>query len=828
MIAHHLAIALRRCRAAPFTTLANVATLAVGLACFIAAYGVATYWRSGDAETARTDRVVVISLRFEPVGQTSVPGVLSPTPLGRYLREEMPELEHLTRATGVFDVVVAAGDNKALLDAAYVDPELLDLFDLELVAGDARTALAAPGGVVLTADTATRLFGAQPALGKPVRVDDSWDGTVTGVLAPIRQPSFMGPERAVALPFSMLANRTSAPGIAQADARDTWFASNSFTLAAPPETLSLAALNERLAAFSDRHRPQQIQGKMIIEAFPIGEITTRRLNSQLLARNGIGWSAVSVLLGLGVLTLAIAAVSYANLASAQAVTRAKEVGMRRVLGSGRVRVMAQSWLEAGLQTSVAAVLALGLLLSIKPWIEASSGIGLLYFLTRGAAPFVVLAAVVAIVSLIAGAYPALVLSRIPPLDAVQPGRSRGGPRFVAQILVGLQFASASFLAVVVTIMHLQRASLEDVALLPHRDPVIVLNDVRRAGVDFATLESEVRKIPTVKGVASISANPWSGTTETIRYARDPAEGSDAPLAQWRNSSEGYFAMLGLEVLAGRVFESRDAKPGVLYSADDTNNQLIVVDRTYAERLGFSSPADAVDALVYVPENLQRDRRDRNQPPAPPARIIGVTETETTYLEAGVAEGVVHVFAPELRAVRQIPLIRVARNDLAGTVAAIAGTWDSLAPKVPANVRFFDDLFELRFRTFAAVSQLFVLLAASAVVIAAIGQLGIAVHVATRRRREVGLRKTLGSSTSGVIGLLLVDFGRPVVLANLAAWPAAYLAAGEYLQAFAYRIAVTPWPFVLSLGFALAIAFGAVIAVVLKTARLRPADVLRQA
>jgi putative ABC transport system permease protein len=377
-------------------------------------------------------------------------------------------------------------------------------------------------------------------------------------------------------------------------------------------------------------------------------------------------------------------------------------------------------------------------------------------------------------------------------------------------------------------MHLERASLEDVALLPHRDPVIVLNDARRAGIDFATLETELRKIPTVKSVASISANPWSGTTETIRYARDPAEGSDAPLAQWRNGSEGYFATLGLEVLAGRVFESRDAKPGVLYSADDTNNLLIVVDRTYAERLGFASPADAVDALIYVPENLQRDRRDRNQPPAPPARIIGVTATETTYLEAGAAEGMVHVFAPELRAVRQIPLIRVARNDLAGTVAAIAGTWDSLAPKVPANVRFFDDLFELRFRTFAAVSQLFVLLAASAVVIAAIGQLGIAVHVATRRRREVGLRKTLGSSTSGVIGLLLVDFGRPVVLANLAAWPAAYLAAGEYLQAFAYRIAVTPWPFVLSLGFALAIALGAVIAVVLKTARLRPADVLRQA
>src|SRR5262249_12153026 len=151
----------------------------------------------------------------EPVGQTSVPGVLSPAALGRYLREELPELEHVTRATGVFDVTVAAGESKALLDAAYVDPELLELFDLAFLAGDPRTALSAPGGIVLTADAAARLFGAEPALGKPVRVDGTWDGTVTGVLAPIEQPSFMSSDRGVALPFSMLANRASSSGIAE-------------------------------------------------------------------------------------------------------------------------------------------------------------------------------------------------------------------------------------------------------------------------------------------------------------------------------------------------------------------------------------------------------------------------------------------------------------------------------------------------------------------------------------------------------------------------------------------------------------------------------------
>lgn len=826
MWAHDLLIAIRRLRAAPFTTLANVVTLAVGLACFIAAYGVATYWRSGDADTARSDRVVLISLRFEPVGQTSVRGVLSPATMGRYLREELPELAHLTRATGVFDVTVAAGDEEVLLDAAYVDAELFELFDLELAAGDARTALAAPGGVVLAASVAAQLFGTEPALGKAVRVDDAWDGTVTGVLAPIPQPSFMGAERGVALPFSMLSNR-AAPTVAQSDARDNWFATQSFTLAERPANMTLDALNAQLEAFAERHRPPQIQGAMIVEALPVGEVTTIRLNAQLLSRSGIGLSAVSVLLGLGLLTLAIAAVSYANLASAQAAARAKEIGMRRVLGSGRAHVLAQAWLEALLQTAIAAALALAALAALRPWVEASSDIGVLYFLTRGAAPFVVLAAVVAAVSLGAAAYPALVLARIPPLDAVQPGRSRGGPRLVAQVLVGMQFASTSFLLIVVAIMHLQRSALEDVALLPHRDPVIVLNDVRRAGVDFTTLATELRRIPTVKNVASISATPWGGATETIRYARDPTEAADAPLALWRNGSAEYFAALGIELLAGRVFDrARDTKPGVLYSADETNNTLIVVDRVYAQRLGFATPADAVDQLVYVPDSLQRNRQAANQPPAPPARIIGVTEAETTHLESGAASGVVHVFAPELRATRQVPLVRVAREDLRGTVAAVARTWETLAPSVPVNIRFFDDLFEQRYRSFAAVGQLFVWLAASAAVIAAIGQLGIAVHVAGRRRREVGVRKTLGSTTPAVARLMLVDFGKPVLLANLAAWPLAYIVAGAYLRAFAYRIDVTAGPFALSLVCALAIAFGAVAAVVLKTARLPPAEVLR--
>jgi putative ABC transport system permease protein len=177
---------------------------------------------------------------------------------------------------------------------------------------------------------------------------------------------------------------------------------------------------------------------------------------------------------------------------------------------------------------------------------------------------------------------------------------------------------------------------------------------------------------------------------------------------------------------------------------------------------------------------------------------------------------------------QHPVVRISRDQASAAIAAITEVWDELAPTIPVNIRFFDELFERSFSTFARISAVFAVLAGGAFVIASIGLLGMAVHVTSLRRHEIGVRKVLGSTTLGVIRLLLIDFSKPVLVGNLLAWPLGYFAAQTYLAAFAARAPLTPAPFALSLALTLAIAWAAVIGEVLKAASVRPAEVLRHA
>jgi putative ABC transport system permease protein len=175
-----------------------------------------------------------------------------------------------------------------------------------------------------------------------------------------------------------------------------------------------------------------------------------------------------------------------------------------------------------------------------------------------------------------------------------------------------------------------------------------------------------------------------------------------------------------------------------------------------------------------------------------------------------------------------PLVRIDRQNVSGALAAITRAWSQLSPNTPVDIQFFDDLFAQAYRQFNRISQLFILLASTAFAIASVGLLGIAVHVASRRRHEVAVRKTLGSSAGRVVRLLLADFSKPVIIGNLLAWPLGYLAAQSYLAAFASRIELTFAPFLLSAAITLLIAWAAVIGVVLRAASVRPAETLRHA
>ncbi|MGD2134137.1 MAG: ABC transporter permease, partial [Maricaulaceae bacterium] len=797
MIGHYLRAAFAKFARSPFTTAANVLTLALGLACFIAAYGIATYWTSGDSYHPQADRIHIVGQGLYPPGEelTDELSLRSSALLAQYISEDFPEIETVARVLDFQDSAAVAGERKTSLDVALTDARLLDLFEFDFRAGDPETALDAPGSVILTEGAAARLFGDEPALGQSVLIDASWTGTVTGVIAPVRQPSFMGDTRDAVLPFELLGNWLASPRAGEISNYSQWRDQLAYTFVLIPPGMTSETLDQRLDALVDARVPAGEREVMetFVSAVPIGEVTTHRLDNLLFAQSGANLSAVSVLIGLGALTLLIACINYANLATAQIGARASEIATRKVLGAGRTQLMAQSLLESLILTSCALAVALGVLALVIPAVRSATNVELLYFLSSGLDGWIVIAGLSVVVAVVAGGYPALVLSRVSIAQSLRSGQSRARTGVIARVLVGVQFASASFLLILLTVSQLQRVELEATVLPPREDPVLILNNLAFTNVTFETLRQELLGRPGIQSVSMTNDAPWSERSLDIALARTPEAGGSAPQAHYGRVGPDYFETIGVNVLAGDVFDDdRDAPTASIFGVGSAVDAPVVIDRAYSESLGFESPAAAVGEIVYVPESIMRTR---GRTAAQPVRILGVVETDAMRVGATGRQGYVYALRSGSNRVASFsPLVRISRDDIPRAVVGVTEAWDELAPNLLANIRFFDDEFDKAYRQYARVSQLFILLAGAAFIIASIGQLGIAVHAVSRRRHEIGVRKILGSTSLGVVRLLLIDFSKPALIANLLAWPLGYFAAQTYLSAFAHRIELTPAPF----------------------------------
>jgi putative ABC transport system permease protein len=582
-------------------------------------------------------------------------------------------------------------------------------------------------------------------------------------------------------------------------------------------------LNERLRAFGDSHIPlaQKEITTLTIGAVPITSLMTMQLNSQLLS--GAPFSITTLLLGLGALVLVVACVNYANLATAQVARRAREVGLRKVLGAGWRRVMLQYLTESALLTGVAALLALVVVRFVTPVLRNAVGIDLGVSLFDGVGFWVFLAVLLGVVTLLGGAYPALVLSRVRPIEALRMGRSRIGTRFAGTVLVGLQFAAASFLLIVVFVMYAQNQELERTGLGTRTDPLIVIaNAPQFSGFDNALLRTELERLPQVRSTTEVGASPWSSIVNVTGFARTPDADTTAVPAFLNFVGYGFVETLGFTLLAGRGFDrehGEDEVRGFNIAQNDGRPINAMIDASLARQLGFELPQAAVEQTFYIPDNLTRAFGGK----AVELRVIGVVADKPLHLRgAGATSN-----AYWLRTGLVFQVVRIAADDVAGALEGIDATWYRLSGKAPTAPRdFMDELFEENYENFARINQMFGGLALIAVVIALIGLFGMAIHVASRRVREIGVRKSIGARTSEVVVMLIRDFSKPVLTANLAAWPLAYFAAQQYLSVFLHRVPLTLLPFALSLLLALAIAWVAVGGQALRAARVNPSIALR--
>ena len=860
MLGHYLRIALRNLRRAPVTALINVLALALGLVSFVAAYAVVGYWGHSERHFKNADRIYVITAKLALRDGSISTGVIPQTNelYERYLRVDFPEFAAIARANPWSrEASVSANGKGARVAALAVDPEFLDIFDLPIVVGDRSTALRNPNGILLTESAAVRLFGTTQVIGKTVTLGGNLiDTTVTGVVGKIPEPSHLGDSPTASLHFDLIAPyplyerlrdavnqpsspakedaKTSTPGGDSAKRNDrkdqpakkpepeNWlggYCCTTYVLLKPGGKLTAADLNARLAAFAARHVPaEQLKLASIdVGAVPVGSLMVTQLNAQLFG-GARGWLSVTTLLfALGALVLTVACVNYANLATARAARRSREIGLRKVIGATRVQVMSQYLLEAGLLTSASLVLALVAVEVIAAPVARSVGIDMRLALFDGSSFWLFVSGLLVAVTLLGGAYPALVLSRVRPIEALRIGRIRIGPRFASTLLVGAQFAAASFLLIAVIVMYMQNAALKRTGLGVTHDPYVVINNFKPVTqVPNKVLHDELARLPQVKGTTEIGMEPWGDGVNLSVFTLNPEDSSGFKTAFQNVVGYDFFATMDIPVVAGRVFDRdhNDLLPQDAETADPPPTRHVVIDRALSAQLGFAAPADAVGKTVYTPAFADR--------PAQPVEIIGVVESRPLFFTGFGATSNSYLLGENLI----YSVVRLDANDVSGGVAGVEHVWSGLAPQMPLQRRFMDALFNENYEKFSRVNDIFGGLSIFAFAISVMGLFGMAVQVASRRRHEIGVRKSLGAHKTQIVAMLLRDFAKPIVVANVAAWPLGYLAAQAYLSIFIQRSGLTPLPFVASLAITILIAWLAVGSQAWRAARANPALVLR--
>jgi putative ABC transport system permease protein len=827
VLKHYFVTALRNFWRFRVTTTVNVVGLALGLMCFIATYVFLDGLLKSDMHYPKSARIYAMTqeLWTTPTERMVPAFPTAAAPTARYLKADFPSLEAVARALPMGTLAAASDDRKLNLFVAAVDPAFLQIFDLPFVAGDASATLAAPHSVVLTESAAKRLFGTAGAVGRRVILQNSVEVTVTGVLGPLREPSHLGDAERAALrfdaliPMDLMASIQThpSPGFPADPEAEIWGFDFFFTYVLLPADGSVTAqqLLTGLETFGARHVPKD-QLVSVFGAVPVSHIQLSLLQALF---GGGGISITTSVFFLDALILAIACLNYANLAVAIATTRAKEIGMRKVLGASRLHLIGQHVMEAALLGLAALLIVLiGLALGIVP-LNNSLGIHLTLASYANPVLWLLVALLLAGVCIIGGAFPAIVLSRVRPVQSLRAGSIHAGPRFVPTLLVGIQFAAASFLLVAALLMVNQNHVLQRSGSNDGRDPVVVItNDTGQLRIDFDTLRTELLRDPSIKSVSATLRAPWQHGGWHFMLRRSDAAVAGPITTILDQVSYDFFPTFDIKLLAGRTF---DREHGDEYKVETLfgpapRTPHIILDRSLARQLGWTNPNDAVGKIIY-------DWVQPGMPGRPHAlQVIGVVENGYPRLIGPNTDSNMYMLTPSDA---HVPSVRVARNDIKNALAHIGAVWERLAPKAPLGRQFTDELFGQAYEGFSRASNVLAGLACFAFVIAIMGLFGMAMHVTSRRRREIGIRKTLGASSARVVLMLLRDFARPVVWANLIAWPLAYLAGRGYLNLFVERAPLSAWPFVVSLVVTVLIAWLSVGGQALRAAAVKPGQVL---
>lgn len=783
MVRSYLKIAFRNLIRHKGFSFLNISGLAIGMVCTL----LILFWVQHELnydrynENGRNIYRILQHIQYSEI----VTWAINQGPLGPALKEEIPEIEEQARFCFT-RWRIKYKDQVFVESGGYADPSLFKMFTLPFVKGEPDTALTDARSVVLTEELAQKIFGDENPLGKTIHVADQYDFRVSGVLKNLPDDSHFR--------FEFLANMDFAKEVGRTV--DSWKNSHFTTYVQLPENTSLEEVNKKIYNFLDEKPTLEDWEKLSLQ--PLFKI---HLSS------GIGYDAfgtgnakyVVIFSVAALFILLIACINFMNLSTARSLLRSKEVGLRKVVGALRGQLVRQFLGETVFHSLIAMVLAVGLGILLLPAFNqlARKNFAAEVFIR----PDIILgcSAIVLVTGILAGCYPAFILSGFRPA-AVLKGTARtvGKGSAFRRLLVVFQFSVAVILMVGSLVIYSQIHFMMNKDLGYEKENLITLDLNGNVQKNYEAFKHELIANPSILNVTRVGGLPTYGYY--FSNSRWNWEGKDPDkdiLFRANFVDYDYLETIGVQIVRGRPF-SQD------YGADE---MAIIINEVSQKAMDFVDP---IGKRVTLGEDNE-------------FHIIGVVKDFHYVSLRTEIEPLILLLDPERSSAI---VIRIRSENTPQTLEFLGGVWKKFAGDYEYDYRFLDESLDALYRSEARVGRIINIFTFLSIFVSCLGLFGLASFMALSRTKEIGIRKVLGATVSGIVVLLTKEFSRWVLVANLIACPLSYLAMNRWLEEFPYRTNIKLWIF---LGTGLATLMGAILTTSyqsMKAALADPVDSLR--
>ncbi len=753
MIRNYLKTAFRSLRKNKGFTFLNIFGLALGLAiCLLIVFYVKDEL-SFDRYNTQSGRIVRVNTEFKYHGLVSS-YASAPAPLAATLMASFPEVEKAVRLTPALNLRFKKG-NESLAEnrTFYADPGIFDVFTLPMLSGNPKTALTEPGSMVISESIAKKYFNRSSVVGQTMTLsDDSSAHKIVGVMRDMPAQSHFRADFFIAMNPVQNNNWNSISSL------HTYVLLRPGTNYKSLEAQTAVLIKKKLAAAFDYTQFEAKGNYLRLSMIPLTDIHLRSNRMGEFGPNG-NIDYIYIFSAIAGFILLLACINFTNLSTARFAGRAREVGVRKVLGSGRKHLIFQFLSESVMVTLAAVAIAAAGAWILLPLFNQLSGkdLAITGQTLKWLLPSLLILALA--VGILAGSYPAFFLSAFEPVHVLKGSLSTGFKSSILRnFLVILQFSIAIFLIIGTLVIYSQLAFIQNKDLGFNRNQVLIVKNAQ-ALRDPQTLKREIKQLPGVLDATLTSFLPTGGVLRFPNFF-SASTGKNLQAECW-TVDEDYLNTMGMTLSAGRNF-SRQLP---------TDSSAFVVNEAAARLFAYKD--DPNEKIKYAGKDFH---------------IIGVVKDFNFNSLRENITPVVMILRPDWMASLSI---KIQADHLAGTMTAIQRTWKQLAPNEHFEYSFMDEDFDAIYRSETRMGKLFIIFTTLAIAIACLGLFGLAAYAAEQRTREIGIRKVLGASVTTITAMLSMDFIRLVILAILIATPLSWWAMTKWLEGFAYHQNI-PW------------------------------------